>query len=183
MLGSKKADKRAYLWSVSRSEEAGWRLLRWQLAAASLGAAGIHYSVIVPHFNEYTPFGIFFLTIAWFQALWAVLVVASEVRWVFLAGLLVNAAVVVIWAWSRTAGLPIGPEPGVAEQVGAADTVSTALEALIVLWTTLLLTPIYRWRKPSRRFVIGSAVFVWTVVVLATAFAILAEAESMPTGH
>jgi hypothetical protein len=36
-------------------------------------------------------FGIFLLVIAWFQALWAVLVVASEVRWVSLAGLLVNA--------------------------------------------------------------------------------------------
>jgi hypothetical protein len=168
---------------VPRSEEAGWRLLRWQLAAASLGAAGIHFAVIVPHFDEYTLFGIFFFAIAWFQALWAMLVVASEDRRVLLAGLVVNAFVVAVWVWSRTAGLPIGPEPGVAEQVGAADTVSTALEALIVVWTTLLLAPIYRWREPSRRFVIGSAMFVWTVVVLATAFAILAEAESAPAGH
>jgi hypothetical protein len=168
---------------VPRSDQAGWRLLRWQLAAASLGAAGIHFAVIVPHFNEYTLFGVFFLAIAWFQGLWAVAVVASQDRRVLLAGLLVNGVVVAIWIWSRTAGLPIGPEPGVAEQVGAPDIISAALEALIVVWTTLLLAPIYRWREPSRRFVIGSVVFVWTVVVLVTVFAILAEAESVPTGH
>jgi hypothetical protein len=46
-------------------------LLRWQLAAASLGAAAIHFAVIVPHFNEYTAFGVFFLVVAWFQAAWA----------------------------------------------------------------------------------------------------------------
>lgn len=139
--------------------------------------------MIVPHFNEYTLFGIFFLAVAWFQALWAVLVVKSHDRRLLLSGLAVNTGVVVIWVWSRTAGLPIGPEPGVAEQVGAADAISTALEALILVWTTLLLAPIYRWREPPRLFVIGSAMFVWSVVVLVTAFAIVAEAESMPTGH
>lgn len=168
---------------MPRSEKYGWWLLRWQLAAASLGAAGIHFAVIVPHFNEYTLYGVLFLAVAWFQALWAVLVVVSEDRKVLLAGLLVNAVVIAIWVWSRTAGLPLGPEPGVAEQVGPADAISTGLEALIVLWTTLLLAPIYRWREPSRRFVIGSAVLVWTVVVLVTAIAIFAEAETASTGR
>lgn len=158
-------------------------MLRWELAAASLGAAAIHFAVIVPHFNEYRPFGIFFLGVAWFQAIWGVLVVTSDDRRLLLVGLIVNAAVVGIWIWSRTAGLPIGSEPGIAEEVGAADSISTALEAVTVVWTTLLLAPIYRWREPSRRFVVGSAVFVWTVVILLTVVAVLAEAANPPAGH
>jgi hypothetical protein len=35
-----------------------------------------------------------------------------------------------IWLLSRTAGLPFGPEPGVAEDVGIPDLVSVGLELL-----------------------------------------------------
>jgi hypothetical protein len=139
--------------------------------------------VIVPHFNEYRPYGVFFFTVAWIQAIWAVLVVSSENRRVFLLGLIVNAIVVGIWVWSRTVGLPIGPKPGTPEEIGAADSISTALEAVIVVWTTLSLAPIPRWREPSRRAVVGSAVVVWTVVILLSVLAILAEAETASTGH
>lgn len=170
--------------TVPSSNEGAWRLLRWELVAASLGAAGIHFVVIVPHFNEYRPYGVFFLAVAWFQAIWAVLVVVSEDRRLLLAGLVVNAVVVGIWVWSRTVGLPIGPEPGTPEQIGAADSIATGLEAVIVVWTTLLLAPIFRWREPSRPVVVGLAVFVWTVVVFLTALAIVAEAEGdAPVGH
>lgn len=158
-------------------------LLRWQLAAASLGAAAIHFAVIVPHFNKYTPFGIFFLVIPWFQAAWAVLVPIADDRRLLLAGVVLNAVVVLVWIWSRTAGLPIGPAPGIAEEVGAPDGIATSLEAVIIVWTTLLLSPLSRWREPSRHFAVGSAVFVWTVVVVLTALAIIAEAESTPAGH
>lgn len=168
---------------VPSSHRSAWLSLRWQLVAASLGAAGIHFAVIVPHFNEYRPYGVFFFAVAWFQAIWAVLVVSSEDRRVFLIGLIVNAIVVGIWVWSWTAGLPIGPDPGTAEEIGAADSTSTALEAVIVVWTTLLFAPIPMWREPSRRVVVGSAVVVWTVVIFLTVLAILAEAETASTGH
>lgn len=169
--------------TVSSPDQIAWRLLRWELAAGSLGAAGVHFAVIVPHFNEYWPFGVFFLAVAWFQAVWAVLVVTTGDRRLLLVGMLVNVLVVVIWVWSRTAGLPIGPEPGVPEEMGATDVISTGLEASIVVWTTLLLAPVYRWRESSRRVVIGSAVFVWAVVIGLTALAIVAEAEGTSAGH
>jgi hypothetical protein len=158
-------------------------VLRWQLAAVSLGAAAIHFAVIVPHFNEYTPFGVSFLLVAWFQAAWAVLVAKTDDRRVLLVGVVANAVVVLIWIWSRTAGLPIGPDAGVAEEVGTPDCISTTLEAVIVVWTTLLLTPVYRSREPSRRFAVGSALFVWALVVVLTALAIVAEAESTGAGR
>lgn len=165
------------------SNEVAWRLLRWELAAASVGAAGIHFAVIVSHFNEYRPYGVFFLALACFQAVWAILVVTTGDRRLLLLGLVVNAAVVVLWVWSRSAGLPIGPEPGVPEEIGAADVISTGLEASIVVWATLLLAPVYRWREPSRHVVIGSAVFVWAVVIGLTVLAIVAEAEGTSAGH
>jgi hypothetical protein len=157
-----------------------WRLLRWNLAAASLGAAAMRFAVAVAHFNEYRPYGVFFLAVAWFQAIWATLVVTTAERRLLLVGIVLNAAVVAIWVWSRTAGLPIGPQPGTPEEVGAADSISTGLEAAIVVWATLPLVPFFRWRRPSRGVVVGSALFVWAIVITLTVLAILAEAESTP---
>jgi len=87
--------------------------------------------------------------------------------------------VVGIWIWSRTVGLPIGREPGLPEEIGSAGSISTALEGVILVWTTLLLTPILERREPSRGVVVGSTVFVWTVVILLTPVAIFAA----PVGH
>ena len=153
-------------------------LLRWQLAAASMGAAAIHFAVIVPHLNEYRPYGIFFLAVGWFQAIWAVLVVTSEDRRPLALGLVVNALVIGVWVWSRTAGLPLGPGPGTAEEIGASDSISTALEALIVVLTMFLLTRISPWREPSRRVLLEAAIVTWAVVIVLTVPAILAEAET-----
>ena len=158
-------------------------LLRWQLAAASMGAAAIHFAVIVPHLNEYRPYGVFFLAVGWFQAIWAVLVVMSEDRRLLALGLVVNAVVIGVWVWSRTAGLPLGPEPGTAEEIGAADSISTALEAVIVVLTTLLLAHISPWREPSRRIVVGAAIVTWALVIALSVPAILAESETMTMGH
>ena len=50
-----------------------------------------------------------------------------------------NAAVVLVWAVSRTAGLPIGPEVWHPEAISALDVVATALEAGLVLGGSILL--------------------------------------------
>jgi|SRR5947209_20583595 len=49
------------------------------------------------------------------------------------AGVVLCLGVVVVWALSRTTGLPIGPEPWQREPVGAADLIATADEVAIVL--------------------------------------------------
>jgi hypothetical protein len=147
-----------------------------------MGAAGIHFAVIVPHLNEYKPFGVFFLIVAWFQATWAVLVITSDNRRLLVFGLVVNTLVVAIWLWSRTVGLPIGPEPGTSEDVGLADGISTVLEAVIGVLVLLLLSRVYRWREPSRRAVVLSAVLSWAVVIALTAVAFTAEASGT-NGH
>ncbi len=109
------------------------------LAVTSLATAGIHFAVMGEHFREYVAFGVFFSLVAWFQALWAIGVVVAPTRPMLTVGLVVNAAVVAIWIVSRTAGLPIGPEPGTAEPAAFLDVLSTVLEIGIVAVTATLL--------------------------------------------
>ena len=103
------------------------------LAVLSLAAAGIHFAVMGEHFQEYVVFGVFFSLVAWFQALWALGVVVAPTRWGLAVGLVANAAIACVWLISRTTGVPIGPEPGVAEPAALLDVLSTVLELLIVV--------------------------------------------------
>jgi hypothetical protein len=44
-----------------------------------------------------------------------------------------NAAIAAIWVTSRTVGLPIGPQPWVAEPVGVVDAIAVVAESIVVL--------------------------------------------------
>jgi hypothetical protein len=102
-------------------------------------AAAIHFAVMGEHFAEYAAFGVFFSAVAWLQALWAVGVIVLESRRLLVAGLVGNALVVLLWLFSRTIGLPIGPEAGAAEPAAFVDVLSTILEVAIVAGTAMLL--------------------------------------------
>jgi len=95
------------------------------LAVLSLAAAGIHFAVMGEHFQEYVVFGVFFSLVAWFQALWALGVMVAPTRGTLAVGLVANAAIACVWLISRTTGVPIGPEPGVAEPAALLDVLST----------------------------------------------------------
>jgi hypothetical protein len=160
------------------------RALRSHLAAASLGAAAIHFAVIVPHFDEYAPFGIFFLVVGWFQAIWAILIVASDDRRLLTVGAVANVLVIVVWIASRTVGLPLGPTPWVAEDVGLADVISTTLEAILVGGASLLLVSVDRRDEAARGPVVGASVLVvWSLVVILTIVAIVAEGDAPAAVH
>lgn len=123
----------------SRGSEApalGW-YLRWAMAGCSLAAAGIHFAFAPAHFGEYWAHGAFFLVLAWFQVLWALLVVTRPTRSTLALGAVVNVAVIGVWVVSRTVGVPVGPNHA-AEAVGLPDVLSTAFEALIVVGAAAL---------------------------------------------
>jgi hypothetical protein len=115
-------------------------VLRATLALASVGAGVIHFMVTGEHFEEYVPFGVFFLALAIFQVVWAGAVWARPNAFILWSGVLVSAFTIGVWILSRTAGLPIGPEVGEAEAFGLLDTLASALEAMIVLVGAYLLT-------------------------------------------
>lgn len=148
------------------------------LAALSMAAAAIHFAVMGEHFAEYVAFGVFFSVVAWLQASWAVGAIVLPSRRLLLAGLIGNALVVLVWLFSRTTGLPIGPEAGAPEPAAFVDVLSTILEVAIVAGTAML---VFRGRpRPSVR---GLAVWLGLaglVVVLAvlTTWSVAAGATS-----
>jgi hypothetical protein len=127
--------------------------LRFTAAAASAGAATIHFAVIDQHFEEWWLFGVFFVAVAVAQLVWMLAVVSRPTRGVYVVGVLGNALVAVTWVVSRTTGVPLGPEAGEPESVGIADTVSTAFEVGLVILTLLLLRGLEVPRRSDTRVV------------------------------
>jgi hypothetical protein len=147
------------------------------LAIVSLATAGIHFAVMGDHFQEYLVFGIFFAVVAWFQSLWALGVVVSPTRSLLLTGALVNALVVVVWLVSRTIGLPIGPDPGIAEPAAFLDGLSTVLEVVIVASIATLLVRGAPGRATAARSGLALVGGLTLVLVLLTTVAVASMSE------
>ena len=90
-----------------------------QVAVLSTGAAVVHFAVIAQHLDEWWLTGVFFIAVAFFQLVWALLVVLRPSVLVYASGAVVNGLVVVTWIVSRTNGIPVGPEAGEVEPVGS----------------------------------------------------------------
>ena len=112
---------------------------RTLLVLSSIGAGVIHAAVVPEHLDEAWAFGGFFILAAGFQIGWAIPVVLRRSVSVYLTGALANGAMIGIWVVSRTIGLPIGPEPWMAEPAGTLDVAATCLELLPVAGSLALL--------------------------------------------
>jgi hypothetical protein len=99
--------------------------------AGSLTAAGVHVAVCPEHFHEALRFGIFFVLISMFQTAWCVAVVRRPTQLLFMAGVVVNVGCVVLWAITRTVGLPFGLSE--VEEVGVVDLLATFAEVAAVI--------------------------------------------------
>jgi hypothetical protein len=102
-------------------------------AIASLGAAIIHFAVVPTHWQEWMPSGLFFVSIALIQLIWARLVLARTTTSVLAAGIMLNVGAVALWALSRTSGAPFGPHAGEPELVRAADLCALLLQIYVVM--------------------------------------------------
>jgi hypothetical protein len=135
------------------------------LAALLLGAGLIHATMAPPHLGESAVEGAGFVVAAWLQVLLAAAVLVRLRRWVLGAVVVVNAALLVAWAVSRTAGLPVGAHPGHAATVSFVDGACVALEVGAVLLAGVLLLG-----APARLLRGGgAAVASLAAVVVATA--------------
>jgi hypothetical protein len=99
----------------------------------SLPAAVVHLAVCPEHFGEAALYGVFFAVVAVAQVVWPWLAVVRPQRWVLAAGLVGNLAIFMLWAVTRTIGIPLGPESGEVEAVGLLDVVSAVLELGVVV--------------------------------------------------
>jgi hypothetical protein len=109
------------------------RLAARLAAIASLGAAVIHFAVVPTHWQEWMPSGLFFVSIALLQLIWALVVVARPTTSVLAAGIVANIGAAVLWALSRTAGAPFGPHAGEPALVQAAGLCALLLEVYVVM--------------------------------------------------
>ena len=119
------------------------RLIVALMVIGSLAAGAIHLAVIPGHLAEYRPFGWFFISLGIFQIGWAALLASDAEepdRRLVIAGVGVNAAVVVLWVATRTVGLPIGPDAWEAESYRFADSLSTLFEFGVVVAGRVLLS-------------------------------------------
>ena len=116
------------------------------IAATLLGAAVLHGAVVPEHVAQWPVAGAFFMVLACAQAAAAVAVLRHSGRSSWTGAVLVSAVPLVTWLWSRSVGLPWGPDAGTAEQPGLADLASVALE----LATLALLATRLRRRRPDR---------------------------------
>jgi hypothetical protein len=101
-------------------------------AALACVAGTIHLAAAVDHFSEYLLYGVLFAIVAPLQLAWGTVVYRRPRERLLLAGAAGNLAVVVVWALSRTVGLPVGPGGAWhAEPVGLPDVLATADELLL----------------------------------------------------
>jgi hypothetical protein len=102
------------------------------VAVLSILAGAIHLAALPEHVRESLLFGAFFVLSGAFQIAtgWALRTVRSRGLLALVAA--VNAGIVGLWILSRTKGVPLGPEPWVAERTGPLDVVASACEVAIV---------------------------------------------------
>lgn len=122
------------------------------VAAVLLLVAGlIHAMVIVEHFEEWWGYGLFFVVITVYQ-LWLAYILFkhtfpdSTILW---AGILGNIAIIVIWIYTRTLGIPFGPETGEIEGIGMLDTISKLAEVGAILFLAVLLNAVANIKKDA----------------------------------
>ena len=103
-------------------------------------AAAIHLAVTPEHLHEWFAAGVFFLVLAAGQLVLAGAVLRAKPGWPVRAAVAVSLGCVVLWAVSRTTGLPFGPEAGMPERVGPMDTAAGLTEVLTaaLLWSAAI---------------------------------------------
>lgn len=149
-------------------------------AIASLGAAVIHFAVVPTHWQEWMPSGLFFVSIALFQLIWAIVVLAQPSTLVLAAGIAANVGVAALWALSRTAGAPFGPHAGEPELVQAAGLCTLLLEVYVVMaagWVW------YRRHQPELISAFSNAIVLLAAGAVIAAAATVGVASGLQHGH
>ena len=128
--------------SALRRSGAGGRARdsRLVLAAALVASAAIHLAVTPEHLTEWSAAGLFFILLSAAEiAVAALMFTHLRQRVVLIAAVVISIAPLVVWLYSRTAGLPFGPEAGTPEAIGLPDIAACALEIAALLVALVLL--------------------------------------------
>jgi hypothetical protein len=152
-------------------------------AAAALVAAGVIHLAFAPtHFDEYVPFGVFFVVVGLAQLAAAPFLLRTSSRATWLAIAAANAGVCLLWAVTRFIGLPIGPDAGAREAIAFADVLATVLQLAVVATLGVMLSTRasvrHFVRVPVRRGLAGMALSAIVLGLLPATVAAASTAES-----
>ena len=152
--------------------------LGWALAGLSAGAGVVHIAMTPIHAGSAWQEALGFAAAGWFQLVTAGIVLANRGgRRFYQLVALANLAFIGAWAYSRTIGLPFGEAPGVAEPIGAIDTVSVLLEAGVVLVALRLIL------APEKRSVGRLAPAMCAVAALGLATVVITSPDAANHSH
>ena len=115
------------------------RIVAW----LSLSAGTIHAIAMVDHFTHWWLYGVFFLVLdVWPDPLGRRAAAQARVGpQPAGSGRCANLAICGVWLFSRTIGMPIGPEGGSPEPVGVADVAATLDQLVLAAYVALILRP------------------------------------------
>jgi hypothetical protein len=141
--------------------------LRLLLAAGLVGSAAIHAAVLPEHLTEWPAAGVFFVALAAAELAVAALLLARPGPAALLAAAAVSVGPLVLWLYSRSLGLPFGPDAGVPEQAGMADLASCVLEIGTLICAVILIRGSWARRRPASGHIMSLALVA--VIAVTTA--------------
>ena len=170
--------------------------LRVVAVSTLFGASIIHGIWTVLHFDEWLAAGVFFVALTVFQMVGALALPAVSSRLVYGGIIAGSVGTILVWAVSRTVGMPFGPEAGEGGPVGMPDLVASFFELLtaVALLPLLLREHLGRGRggaMSARGYVALAAIPVYVLVLTCVAVVPAAEghgghaehATQQPAGH
>jgi hypothetical protein len=146
------------------------RIVAW----LSLAAGAIHAIATIDHFSHWWLYGAFFLALTYGQVLWGVALLRKPVsERVLRIGARANLAICAVWLYSRTVGVPIGPEAGSPEPVGSMDVAATLDQLVLALYVALVVRPDLRAVRGLRTLIGVHRIRIGMMLASATVFAAL----------
>ena len=146
--------------------------LRLLLAAGLVASAVIHVAVVSEHLAEWPAAGVFFILLTAVEVgVAALLFTRVRQQVVLLAAVALSIGPLLVWLYSRTAGLPFGPGAGAPEAIGLPDIAACTLEVATLLAAVVLLRAAGRTRRPAMSVHARALALVAVVAVTAIGLA------------
>ena len=123
----------------------------WLVALFGVVAASMHFEVMPQHFRESALYGSFFLVAAVLQIGYSGWLLARPARALLVVGAVGNASVALLWLFTRTVEIPLGPAAGTREGYGVLDSVCSGCELLLAVVASAILLRERSTRRAQRQ--------------------------------